>query len=184
MTPSILPTIYGPPASAFFPGGGKTLLEHTILTRANGSVTPSIYGPIRISSDLPSLTGAIESTFVLVPRQALPKITQTPESTFFGRTFRTDSGLGLTAGGSADDARKTAAAWLAVAQVLEGEEKAAADEAKKKAAAEQQAADARRKRLDELATEYFDDDFMNLGFRKARIIEDTYKLEQQLADAD
>jgi hypothetical protein len=81
---------------------------------------------------------------------------------------------------TSERARQAATKWLAIAQHLDVEEKAKAyEEAKAKAVAHA----ARAKRLDELADKYFGADFhSDLGERKARVIEDLYRLEQKLTD--
>jgi hypothetical protein len=176
--------------SSFFPGAyfGNTPLERAIIDRARGSITRHSYGPPQINTDLQSLTGAVESAFVLIPRDALPKITAdgtTPPGAYTRAfAFKDYPAVTMTGRPTAQEARRRAAAWVAVAALLEGEEKTAADKAKAEAEAEQAAAAARSKRLDELALEYFNDHHADLGVRKARVIEDTYKLEQQLAAAD
>jgi hypothetical protein len=187
-TTRLFPSTTGNPfadGSSFFPGAyrGNTPLERAIIDRARGTITSHRFGPPQIDTDLGSLTRAIDSAFVLIPRDAVPTIERATRSDY-ARSFHFPGNvtIGTAPDITAEQARKKAAAWVAVAAKLEGEEKAAADKAKAEADAEQAAAAARSKRLDELAAEYFADDFMNLGARKARVIEDTYKLELQLAD--
>lgn len=163
-----------------------TPLEHAIVKGTTfGTIKYNSYGPSEITAPLESVARAVESAYVLTPREALPKITATSKGNV-NRSFSGSNNLGATVqGGTSESARQSAALWLAIAGLLEKEEKDAADDAKKKADAEQAAESARHKRLDALASEYFDAEcYIDLGPKKARVIDELYRLEEQLKQDD
>jgi hypothetical protein len=144
-----------------------------------GTIRYGIYGPPEITARLDAVADAVESAFVLTPKDDLPKVTSS-HSVTDGRAFHVPGqGSYSVPGGefTAEFARSRAAALHAIAILLDAEEKAAADTAKK-------AETDRTKRLNELASKYFGADFFSdLGERKARVIEDFYKLEQPFTGA-
>lgn len=162
-----------------------TPLEQAIY-RGNhfGVITYNSQGPTEIKAPLRSIADSVEAAYVLTPREALPKVTATVD--LLGtRKFTGTNGLGATiTGGNSESARQSAALWLAIAGLLEAEEKKAADEAKTKAAAEKAKENARLKRLDELADEHFEEYFEDLGPKKTTAIEEIYRLEQVIAEED
>lgn len=164
-----------------------TKLQQVIMDRTHGTVKYSTYGDPTITATLNSVSEAVESAFVLVEKATLPKV-ECINKGAAGRTFSTGSAFfadGLTVtmnGGDSGYARKSASLWLAIAAHLEAEEKAAAAEAKKKADAVAAANRARATRLDGLAEEYFGEYLEDLGPKKTRVIEELYRLEQELAN--
>ncbi|WP_284984274.1 hypothetical protein [Arthrobacter sp. efr-133-TYG-118] len=174
------------PGASFGVQGPITHLQRVILDRTPGrTVRYSPDSGVEIIADLGYVADAVESAFVLVPREALPKIGRT-NTTVNGGSFTTAAGenIQLNDGADAEKVRKVAATWLAVAALLESEEKAKADEAKKKEAAEAAAKIARTTRLEQLADEYFEEYFEELGPKKTRVIEELYRLEEEAADSE
>jgi FPC/CPF motif-containing protein YcgG len=160
---------------------------HRALLRARGNIKYTAFGSPEVTSPLHEIANAVESAFVLVEKATLPKITHTPRTAakrqfyFAGDPFVPYS---TDPNHTAEQARNTAAKWLAIAGHLEAEEKAAAEEAKKQAAAKAEASRARRVRLTELAEEHFEEYFEDLGPKKQRVIEEIYRLEQELNQKD
>jgi len=167
-----------------FSYGNFTPLQQAIVSRTKHGTLNQNYGyNLEIKAPLVSVSEAVESAFVLIEKATLPKVTNSPMSLtkrmfyFAGDPFVPYS---ANPGHTAEQARKTAAKWLAIAQLLEAEEKTNAAEAKKKADAEAAAKKARTNRLADLAYEYFDAAMTDLGPKKTRVIEDLYDLQEKL----
>lgn len=123
----------------------------------------------------------MESAYILTPKTDLPKVTRTIPGVYVVE------GVGPLASirSTAEEARKYANAWLAIAKHLEREEAARVyEEAKAKAVAEAAAAAAKQARLDELADEWFGKDYTDLGPNKAAAIQEIHRLETQLNTKD
>lgn len=155
-------------------------LQRVILERARGTITAQSYGPARINAELESVAAAVESAYILTPKDELPKVVEgggdkyTRVFTFAGQS---QDPVGVMPTFTAAKARLRAAAWLAIARHLDAEEKAASDAAAK-------AETARKKRLDELADQWFGKDFADLGDNKAAAIKEIHRLEQLTEDKD
>jgi hypothetical protein len=168
---------------------GLPHLQRTILGRTRvGTLTGHGYN-IEIKAALSDVADAVESAYILTPKDDLPKVTASAE-TRYGRRFHVEGHPFMQPPGksTAAEARKRATAWLAIAQHLEVEEKAKAyEEAKAKAVADAMnaAAEAARKaRLNELADEWFGKDYNDLGPNKAAAIKEIHRLETQLNAKD
>lgn len=175
-----LPAFHPNPASL-------TELQKVIIQRGMGTIKHFTYGSPEITGTIESITDAVESAYILTPKADLPKVTNSPSTAtkrqfyFAGDPFvPCSTDLHYTS----EQARKSAAKWLAVAQFLGAEEKAkATDEAKAKAASAMAEA-ARKKRLDELADEWFGKDYFDLGPNKASAVKEIYRLETIIAEED
>jgi hypothetical protein len=161
-----------------------TPLQQAIIKNTKyGTLNYKLYEPAEITAPLQSISSAVEYAFVLVEKASLPRVTHATNTlsrrmfTFAGDPFVPYS---TDPNHTSEQARKTAAKWLAIAGFLEDEEKDAAAEAKKKADAEKASEGARMSRLSALAGEYFDSYFTDLGPKKTRVIEELYDLQEKL----
>lgn len=168
----------------YFSHGTFSPLQKAIINRTDhGYINYKSFSGPEVTAPLQSISEAVESAFILVEKATLPKAMSSVRSTN-ARSFAftgdgTFAGLSANPSVTAEQARKTASKWLAVAQFLDAEEKI---EAKKKADAEAEAKNARAARLGELALEYFDSYYMDLSSKKVRVIEEIYRLEQEVKE--
>ncbi|MDQ0241198.1 hypothetical protein [Arthrobacter bambusae] len=170
-----------------FSYGTFTPLQNAILNRTdNGFVNYKSYGGPEVTAPLQSLSRAVESAFILVEKATLPKITHATPPLLGKRMFNFAGDpyvpYSTDPNQTSEQARKTAAKWLAIAAHLEAEEKAKSDEAKKKADAEAAAKVARAKELDRIATFHFGKPIRELSANKTSAVEEIYRLEQVIAE--
>lgn len=165
-----------------FSYGTFTPLQNAILNRTdNGFVNYKSYGGPEVTAPLQSLSRAVESAFILVEKATLPKITHATPPLLGKRMFNFAGDpyvpYSTDPNQTSEQARKTAAKWLAIAAHLESEEKKKADE-------EYVAKVARAKELDRIATFHFGKPIRELSANKASAIEEIYRLEQVIAEED
>lgn len=153
-------------------------LPRVIIERTAGGCTKSYADKApTINAPVASIAAAVESAYIITPKDELPKVTEGHADTLKVEEF----GAMVLNTSTSEAARKRAAAWLAIAQHLQGREKAKAAE---ESVAKQAAEAARVQRLDELADEWFGKDYADLGPNKAAAVKEIHRLETKLNAKD